>query len=55
MFQLPGGWEILIIVVIIILLFSGSKAKSTIKKMGQGIYKAKKEVGEITDLTKKDL
>ncbi len=55
MFQLPGGWEIVIIVVIIILLFGGAKAKSTVKKMGQGIYKAKKEVDKITDLTKKDL
>ncbi len=55
MFQLPGGWEIIIIVVIIILLFGGAKAKSAIRKMGQGIYKAKKEVDEIKDLTKKDL
>jgi Sec-independent protein translocase protein TatA len=53
MFQLPGGWEIVIIAVIIIILFSGSRASSTIKKMGQGIYKAKKEVDEIKDLTKK--
>ncbi len=55
MFQLPGGWEIILIVVIIILLFGGTKAKSAIKKMGKGIYRAKKEVDEITDLTKKDL
>jgi Sec-independent protein translocase protein TatA len=53
MFQLPGGWEIVVILAVIIILFSGGKAKSTIKKMGQGIYKARKEVDDIKDLTKK--
>jgi Sec-independent protein translocase protein TatA len=39
--------------VLIIIIFGGGKAGSTIKKMGQGIYRAKKEVDDIKDLTKK--
>ena len=53
MFTLPGHWEIILIVVVIILLFSGQKAKETMKSMGKGLYKVKKEIDEIKDLTKK--
>lgn len=51
--SMPGGWEILIIVVLLIIIFGGNKAKSAVKNFGKGIYKIKKEVDEIKDITKK--
>ncbi len=55
MFSLPGGWELVLIIVIIIVLFKGNRAGKIIKDMGKGIYKAKKEVDEIKNITKKDI
>ena len=54
MFSLPGHWEIILIVVLIIIVFKGNKAMSTIKDIGSGIYKAKKEINDIKNITKKD-
>lgn len=51
--SLPGGWEIVVIALIIIFLFNGNKVKESMKNLGKGFYKAKKEVDEIKDLTNK--
>ncbi|PKL35449.1 MAG: twin-arginine translocase TatA/TatE family subunit [Spirochaetae bacterium HGW-Spirochaetae-1] len=53
MLQIPGGWEIVIIIVIIAVLFGGDKAMNSLKSAGRGIYKIKKEVDDIKDITKK--
>ena len=53
--SLPGGWEIVVVIVIILILFSGSRVKNSIKNIGKGLYKAKKEVDEIKEITKKDI
>lgn len=49
MFQLPGGWEIILIVVIIAVLFGGPKILDGMKDVAKGAYKAKKEIDDIKD------
>ena len=53
MFNLPGGWEIILVIVIVVLLFGGNKAKESVKNLGRNIYKAKKDIDDIKDLTHK--
>jgi len=53
MIQLPGGWEIILLVVIIAVIFGGEKAVNSMKSAGKSLYKVKKEVDDIKDLTKK--
>lgn len=53
MFQLPGGWELIVIIVILIFLFGGNKAKSAIKNIGRQAYKTKKEIDDIKNITQK--
>ena len=53
MIQLPGGWEIILLVVVIAVLFGGERAINSMKSVGKGIYKVKREVDDIKDITKK--
>ena len=53
MFNLPSGWEIILVIIIVIFLFGGSKAKETVKNLGKNVYRAKKEIDDIKDLTQK--
>ena len=53
MFSMPGGWEFMMIIAVIAFFFGGSKALDAIKNAGKEINEVKKEVEEITDITKK--
>lgn len=53
MIHLPGGWEWILIIVLIIVLFGGSRAIDSMKKAGREVYKLKKEVDDIKDISKK--
>ena len=52
MFNLPGGWELLIIIVVVVVLFGGNKAMDRVKDLGKNVYKAKKEIDDLKDITK---
>jgi sec-independent protein translocase protein TatA len=52
MFNLPGGWELLLIVIVIVVLFGGNKAMARVKDLGKNVYRAKKEIDDLKDLTK---
>ncbi len=52
MFNLPGGWELLVIIVIVVVLFGGNKAMDKVKDLGKNVYKAKKEIDDLKDITK---
>jgi sec-independent protein translocase protein TatA len=49
MFNLPGGWEIILIVVIVAILLGGSKAINSMKEAARGAYKFKREIDDIKD------
>jgi Sec-independent protein translocase protein TatA len=49
MFQLPGGWEFLLIIVVVAIVIGGPKALDAMKKGAREAYKAKKEVDSIKD------
>ncbi|MCP4135932.1 MAG: hypothetical protein GY754_33495 [bacterium] len=51
--SLPGGWEIVLVIIVIAVLFGGPKAIDSLKNTGKSLYKAKKEIDDIKDITKK--
>ena len=50
---IPGGWEWIVIILVIFILFGGNKAVASLKKAGSEIYKFKKDIDDIKDVTKK--
>ncbi len=54
-FQIPGGWELLIIIGIGVILFGGGKAAASLKTLGKEVYKVKKDVDDIKDDIKSDI
>ncbi len=57
MFNMPGGWELIVIVAVIVFLFGGNKALDSLKNTTKDIRDIKrdlkKEVDEIKDITPK--
>ena len=51
--SLPGGWEVVLVIIVIAILFGGPKAIDSLKSTGKGLYKAKKELDDIKNITKK--
>ena len=57
MFNMPGGWELIMVMAVIAFLFGGNKAldslKNTTKDLRDIKHDLKKEVEEIKDITPK--